>query len=283
MILRAENISRQFTRGKGSSNVFTAVADTQLQLEPGTFTVVTGRSGGGKSTLLNMLSGLLVPTAGKVLIDETKQAQPSEEATQTQAGHSQPSGDAAPTPTDKADEKAAVSGNVIDLYAMEDAALSSFRNQNFGMIPQGQTAIFSLTVKENILLPLTMYNVQKKDPEAFAGAEKYAEELMEKTGITELADVMPSDLSGGEMRRMAIARALIRRPQILFADEPTGDLDDTNTRIVLTILKDQAQQGRTVFLVTHEKETFAYADAVYRMDGGILTRLNEAEQAVTEA
>lgn len=261
MILRAENISRQFTRGKGSSNVFTAVAETQLQLEPGTFTVVTGRSGGGKSTLLNMLSGLLVPTSGRVLIDETKQAQPM----------------------DKADEKAAVSGNVIDLYAMEDAALSSFRNQNFGMIPQGQTAIFSLTVKENILLPLTMYNVQKKDPEAFAEAEKYAEELMEKTGITELADVMPSDLSGGEMRRMAIARALIRRPQILFADEPTGDLDDTNTRIVLTILKEQAQQGRTVFLVTHEKETFAYADAVYRMDGGILTRLNEAEQAVTEA
>lgn len=255
MILRAENISRQFTRGKGSSNVFTAVAQTQLQLEPGTFTVVTGRSGGGKSTLLNMLSGLLVPTSGRVLIDGAE----------------------------KSDESVTAPGNGIDLYAMEDAALSSFRNKNFGMIPQGQTAIFSLTVKENILLPLTMYNVQKKDPEAFAEAEKYAEELMEKTGITELADVMPSDLSGGEMRRMAIARALIRRPQILFADEPTGDLDDTNTRIVLTILKEQAQQGRTVFLVTHEKETFAYADAVYRMDGGILTRLNEAEQAVAEA
>lgn len=268
MILRAEKISKQFTRRKGSNNVFTAVAGTNLRLEPGTFAVVTGRSGGGKSTLLNMLSGLLVPTAGRVLIEGTDSSSAEENAS--------------PDEPDKKKIKEPESTKEveagIDLYSMEDAALSAFRNRNFGMIPQGQTAIFSLTVRENILLPLTMYNVQKKDPEAFAGAVKYADELMEKTGITDLADVMPSDLSGGEMRRMAIARALIRRPQILFADEPTGDLDDTNTRIVLTILKEQAQQGRTVFLVTHEKETFAYADAVYRMDGGILTKLSKAEQ-----
>lgn len=228
MILKTEKISRQFLRGKGSSNIFTAVEETDLTLNPGTFTVVTGRSGGGKSTLLNMLSGLLVPTAGKVYADDK------------------------------------------DLYAMEDGELSSFRNLNFGMIPQGQTAIFSLTVKENILLPLTMFNVQKKEPEKFTRAQEYAQELLEKTGIAELADEMPSDLSGGEMRRMAIARALIRRPQVIFADEPTGDLDDANTQIVLTILKEQAREGKTVFLVTHEKETFAYADAVYRMDGGLL-------------
>lgn len=236
MILKAEKISRQFFRKRGGSNLFTAVEETDLTLEPGTFTVVTGRSGGGKSTLLNMLSGLLVPTTGKVCADDA------------------------------------------NLYAMEDEALSSFRNLHFGMIPQGQTAIFSLTVLENILLPLTMFDVQKREPEVFADAQNYAKELMEKTGIAELADVMPSDLSGGEMRRMSIARALIRRPQILFADEPTGDLDDANTRIVLTILKEQAQEGKTVFLVTHEKETFAYADAVYRMDGGVLKDRAEDER-----
>lgn len=229
MILKAEHINKQFLRKRAGSNVFYAVQDTSLELVPGTFTVVTGRSGGGKSTFLNMLSGLLLPSSGQVFADGA------------------------------------------DLYAMEDKALSSFRNKNFGMIPQGQTAIFSLNVMENILLPLTMYGDHKSDPKGFEAAREWAKELLEKTGIADLADAMPSELSGGEMRRMAIARALIRQPQVVFADEPTGDLDDANTQIVLSILKEQAQEGRTIFLVTHEKETFAYADAVYRMDGGALT------------
>lgn len=154
-----------------------------------------------------------------------------------------------------------------DLYAMPDEELSCFRNQNFGCIPQGQTAISSLTVWENVLLPYTLYREEAPD--------EYAEELLELLDIAELRNVMPSHLSGGEMRRMAIARALVRRPKVLFADEPTGDLDDENTRTVLSVLKQKAEGGMAVLLVTHEVEAEGFADRIYRMSGGVLEASQE--------
>ena len=83
-------------------------------------------------------------------------------------------------------------------------------------------------------------------------------------------NVYPNELSGGEMRRLAIARALIRNPEIILADEPTGDLDDENTEIVLSLLKELASDGKTIMLVTHEKEAEAYGDKLYRMQEGAL-------------
>ena len=169
------------------------------------------------------------------------------------------------------------SGKVLadeqDLYAMDDETLSAFRNQHFGMIPQGQTAIFSLNILENVMLPLTLYGLDRKDPALFQETKAYAEELLEMTGIADLKDVMPSELSGGEMRRMAIARALIRRPEVIFADEPTGDLDDANTEIVLSILKRLSDDGKSVMLVTHEKEAMEYADRILKMDGGVIEQI----------
>jgi putative ABC transport system ATP-binding protein len=82
---------------------------------------------------------------------------------------------------------------------------------------------------------------------------------------------MPSELSGGEIRRMAIARALIRKPVLLFADEPTGDLDRENTRVILNLFRELANQGTTVFLVSHDTDAFEYGDVLYEMNNGILT------------
>ena len=149
-----------------------------------------------------------------------------------------------------------------DLYQMEDGALSQFRNQHFGVIPQGQAALQSLTVLENVLLPCALF--RDSSPQA----EERAMALLEQTGIGELRDVRPSELSGGEMRRMAIARALIRNPDVILADEPTADLDDENTKVVLKLLKTVAEQGKIVFIATHDKDTFDYADVVYHMDAG---------------
>ena len=150
-----------------------------------------------------------------------------------------------------------------DLYEMDDDALSKLRNTSFGYIPQGQSAIRSLTVMENVLLPYTLYGeyLQKTD---------YAEALLEQMGIADLRNVMPNELSGGEMRRMAIARSLIRKPDIVFADEPTGDLDDENTEMVLKLLKDISENGTSVLLVTHENEARNYADVIYNMNAGRL-------------
>ncbi len=152
-----------------------------------------------------------------------------------------------------------------DLYALPDGALSRLRNRRVGVIPQGQSGLHSLTVLENVLLPARLYG-RGPVPEA------RARQLLERMGIADLADVRPGDLSGGEMRRMAIARALILEPSVVLADEPTGDLDDGNTAAVLELLRDTARQGAAVLLVTHEAGAARYADAVYRMDSGRLTR-----------
>ena len=133
-----------------------------------------------------------------------------------------------------------------DLYSMDDEALSRFRNDHCGIVPQGQTAVAALTVLENVMLPGTIYGVDK-------GLRERAEALLEKMKIADLKDVLPAELSGGEIRRMAIARALVRDPVVLFADEPTSDLDDENTEAVFGILREIAEAGKSVLVVTHER------------------------------
>ena len=148
-----------------------------------------------------------------------------------------------------------------DLYALDDKELSRLRSGRIGIVPQGRSAVDTLTVLENILLPAHLYH--RPLP------EKTAEQWMDVLGIAQLRDARPAELSGGELRRMAIARALAQEPEILFADEPTGDLDDENTRLVLSAFRDYAhEKKKAVFMVTHENDALLYADRVYKMDGG---------------
>ena len=140
------------------------------------------------------------------------------------------------------------------------------RNEKIGLIPQGHTALLSLTVLENVILPAILYH---KD----APPEESAKELLEKVGIGNLANAKPNELSGGELRRMAIARAMLLHPGILLADEPTAGLDNENTLAVLSLLRIAADDGAAVLLVTHENEAAQYADQVYTMDGGKLVVL----------
>ncbi len=151
-----------------------------------------------------------------------------------------------------------------DIYAMEDAERSRFRNLSIGIIPQGQTGLHSLTVLENVTLPYVMYGEKAPDERAM--------ELLEQVGIAELASAYPNELSGGEMRRLSIARAMLRAPGVILADEPTGDLDDENTHAVLGLLREAADKGAAVLLVTHENEAAKYADSVFVMEGGVLRK-----------
>lgn len=152
-----------------------------------------------------------------------------------------------------------------DLYALDDKALSRLRSERIGIVPQGRSAVDTLTVLENILLPARLY--RRPLPETAAV------QWMEKLGIAPLRDARPTELSGGELRRMAIVRALAQEPEVLFADEPTGDLDDENTRLVLSAFRDYAHdKEKAVFMVTHENDALQYADRVYRMDSGHISR-----------
>ena len=152
-----------------------------------------------------------------------------------------------------------------DLYALADGPLSRLRHDRIGVVPQGRSAIDSLTVLENVLLPGRMVGGEG-DRDAALGS-------LDALGIAPLADARPAELSGGELRRMAIARALAQNPGALLADEPTGDLDDENTVLVLNVLNRAAKEaGKAVLLVSHDSEAARYADVLLRMDGGALTR-----------
>ena len=232
MELKATGITRQYQRQGRGTNIFTAVKETDLVLETGKLVEIEGRSGSGKSTLLNMMAGILAPTAGRVELDGQ------------------------------------------NLYALPDPELSRIRNRQIGMIPQGQTGLRALTVLENVLLPAMLYPESAGQKEQGARKEELkarAQELLEQVGIAHLQGAYPDELSGGELRRLAIARALIMDPGIVLADEPTADLDDENTRAVLSLLRGCADEGRAVLLVTHEREAAEYADEVYRMNDGRLS------------
>ena len=154
-----------------------------------------------------------------------------------------------------------------DLYAQDDPSLSALRNRHFGMIPQGGELFPHLTVMENILLPR---GILKSKKESGRQEEEYVKELMEQMDILPLSSVPAGELSGGERRRVCIARALAGKPEFIFADEPTSDLDDGNTRMTLTILRQAADSGAAVMIVTHDSEVAEYADTMLRMDGGII-------------
>lgn len=150
-----------------------------------------------------------------------------------------------------------------DLYTLSDFELSRLRNQSIGYIPQGQTALPNLTVLQNLLLPLGLFP-EKTD------YQDRAEELLKLVGIAHLTDAKPATLSGGELRRLAVARAMIRKPQVILADEPTSNLDEENTSTVISLLRNAADQGAAVLLVTHELDTLQSADTIFRMENGIL-------------
>ena len=150
-----------------------------------------------------------------------------------------------------------------DLYSLRDEELSRLSNERIGLVPQGHTALRALTVLDNVLLPSILYT---KDE---APADR-ARELLVAVGLGDLTDAAPTELSGGELRRMAIARALLMDPAIVVADEPTAGLDSANATAALTLLRDAADRGAAVLVVSHEAEAQRFADRSYVMEDGHL-------------
>ena len=155
-----------------------------------------------------------------------------------------------------------------NIYDMNDKELSEFRSHHIGIIPQGQTAVSSLTVLENICLPAMLYKTDN-----MTDIQNHAFELMNKFGIATLRNKKPCTLSGGELRRMFIARSMIKKPDIIFADEPTNDLDNENTKLILNCLKETTDSNTTVVIVTHDRDITDYSDINYTMDAGILENI----------
>lgn len=150
-----------------------------------------------------------------------------------------------------------------DFYRLPDDRRSLLRNRSLGIVPQGHTGLQNLTVLENVLVPAAMTgNAGQKREQALAS--------LERMGIGGLAEVYANELSGGELRRMAIARALVNDPPILIADEPTSDLDERTAQEVFRLMRERADHGTGVLMVTHENDAADYADEVYEMEQGKL-------------
>lgn len=152
----------------------------------------------------------------------------------------------------------------VDINSLADAKLSRLRNECIGFVPQGQSLLPNLTVFDNVRLP--HYFADRDDDVA-----RRTDFLLEELGIAHLAGAYPASLSGGEMRRVAIARAMVNRPPLLLADEPTSDLDMDNIHAVMDIFARLADKGVAVLFSTHEDEAVRRAGRVMEMAGGVLT------------
>jgi len=155
----------------------------------------------------------------------------------------------------------------VDISGLDDTALTRLRRDHIGFIFQFFNLLPMLTAAENIALPLKLAG-GRPDPEFYA-------ELVEKVGLSHRLSHRPSELSGGQQQRVAVARALVSRPSVMFADEPTGNLDSTTTGEILALLRDSVDSfGQTTVMVTHDAHAAAIADrVVFLADGDIVRDL----------
>ena len=152
----------------------------------------------------------------------------------------------------------------IDINSLQDEAMAEFRNRRIGFVPQGQGTIASLTVLDNVRLP--HYLSRRRDAPL-----PRTDEWLDRLGLSELRDCFPAELSGGEMRRVSLARTLANRPALILADEPTGDLDPENIAVVMGAFAEAKHAGTAIVFATHEGEAARHADRLFRMAGGKLT------------
>jgi putative ABC transport system ATP-binding protein len=213
-ILEGTELSKTF----GSLQVVNGVS---LKVAAGEFLCIVGKSGSGKTTLLSLLSGLELPTTGRVSL------------------------------------------NGKEITAMSENELALFRRDHVGFVFQSFHLIPTLTAWENValpLFPLKMSNEKRR---------RRALELLGQMEMTPRAEHLPATLSGGEKQRVAIARALVNHPKILFADEPTGNLDSATGTAIMDILKHlHSEHEMSLLMVTHDLELAKSADQIVRMQDG---------------
>ena len=165
--------------------------------------------------------------------------------------------------------KVVISGK--EIFSMNDRKLTIFRRRNIGFIFQAFNLIPELTVEQNIVFPVLL-DYQKPDT-------KYLEELLAVLNLKERRRHLPSQLSGGQQQRVAIGRALITRPALILADEPTGNLDSQNTSEVIALLKEASKKyEQTIIMITHSRSIAQTADRILQVSDGELTDLGRCRE-----
>ena len=168
----------------------------------------------------------------------------------------------------------------IPVHKLDEEHVTLFRQKNIGFIFQAYHLLPMLTALENVSLPLIFRGVEKKE------RERQAKEMMKAVGLEGYEKRKPTQMSGGQQQRVGIARALVGSPKIIFADEPTGNLDTNTTKEVMTLIVDQVKShGQTLILVTHDRTIANYADKVVTIQDGNIIQVEQnhrEENAVKE-
>ena len=186
---------------------FTAVNGINVEVHRGEFVAIIGKSGSGKSTFINMITGIDRPTAGEIVIG------------------------GAP------------------LHSFNEGQMAAWRGRNLGIVFQFFQLFPTLTILENVILPMELNNLYSKSER-----KERAMHLLEKVEMAEQAHKLPSAISGGQQQRVAIARALANDPPLLVADEPTGNLDSKTAEKIFSLFEDLVASGTTILMVTHDSD-----------------------------
>lgn len=228
-VIRLQDVRKEYVVGDSHIHALDGVS---LTVSAGEFVCISGRSGSGKSTMLNMLAGLEKPTSGEIVI------------------------------LDKHIEN------------MSESARIRFRRQYIGFVFQSYNLMPQYTAVENVELPLMLRGVGRRE------RRRQALAVMEQVGIVSHAEHKPSELSGGQQQRVGIARALITKPPIVFADELTGNLDTKTSAEIMDLLTGLFRSSGTTFmLVSHDPDMSQYTDrTIHLLDGKIISE--ETNQSV---
>lgn len=286
-LLELVDLTRQFVR-RGTP--FDAVSHVDLTIDAGEFVAIVGRSGNGKSTLINMVAGLVRPSSGTVHVDGREVTELSDKElsllrnrtigfvtqSQTLLGNL--------TVLDNVILPATMFPDALPFMEAENKDDAAVQKQNNtaetvpGIESEADENSTESSTEPNPFMPDVIAPIADADgkPSNSAASQpdlftERAKHLLTQLGVADLADSYPRELSGGEMRRVSIARALMNQPKLLIADEPTGDLDQESTDIVMQLLRSQADNGTAILMVTHDPDALEYADKVYRMDAGVLS------------
>lgn len=220
-MIQAKDIVKSYGSGESQFQVLRGIS---LEIEDKDFVVILGASGSGKSTFLNVLSGLERPDSGKVLYDG------------------------------------------LDLTALSDQELTAFRKEHVGFIFQQYYLLPNMNVDKNVKMGADL-----------AGNKDY-KGIIQAVGLGEKLHKYPGELSGGEQQRVSIARALAKKPSVLFLDEPTGALDEETGRQVLDyICKLQKEYDFTIVMVTHNLNIAEMANTVIKMNSGKISEIYQNE------